>query len=76
MKEICVILICLNSMEVSPSATQEFPYILWNQMIHYCVHKSPPLVPILSQINLVHATPSYLSKIHLHIIFPPMSTSS
>jgi hypothetical protein len=51
----------------SCAATQEFPNILWSLNIHYCVHKSPPLVPILSQINPGHTTPSYLYKMHLKL---------
>jgi hypothetical protein len=56
-------------MELSPleaasrAAAQELPNILWNQKVHYRVHKSPPLFPILSQIYPVHTTPSYLAKV-------------
>jgi hypothetical protein len=36
----------------SSSASQEIPRILRNPQVHHCVHKSLPLSPILSQINL------------------------
>jgi hypothetical protein len=57
------------------AATQEIPSILWNLKAHYLVHKSPPQVPILSQISLVHTSPSCLSKIHFNIIQSPTSWS-
>jgi hypothetical protein len=59
-------------MELSPSGgavnsavTQVFPSISLNLKVHYRVHKSPPLVHILSEINPIHTITSYLSKSHV-----------
>jgi hypothetical protein len=39
------------------------------------VHKRLLLVPILSQIDEVHTIPTYLSKIHSNVVYPPTSRS-
>jgi len=58
------------------SASEGIPHILWYLRIHYHVHKSPQVVPVLSQINPLHTLQSNLFKIHFNIILPSMPKSS
>jgi hypothetical protein len=47
----------ISSEAFSSSASPEIPYILRKPKGHYLVDKNLPLVPVLSQINTIHALP-------------------
>jgi hypothetical protein len=69
-----------DSVEQSPSweandhSAKKFYSIYGPPKVHYHVHNSLPLVPILSQMNPLHTFPHYVSKIHYNIIFRVVSS--
>ena len=76
------LLIC--STEQSPSsqvnrfsASQNIPRNFWNPKTHHRMYNSPPSVPILSQIHLVHVPPPFqFLNIHINIILSSTPWSS
>jgi hypothetical protein len=54
---------------------KKYPAFLWNLKVHYHVHTSLPLDPILSQLNPVRPIDPYLPKVHLNVILLPTPRS-
>jgi hypothetical protein len=54
----------------------QIPRLLWNQKVHWFVHNSPSMAPVLSQINPVHILHLYFLKAHFNIILPSTPRSS
>jgi hypothetical protein len=58
------------------SAGQQTVRLIRTQKVYYRVHKSPSLVPILSQMNPFHTLTSYSFTIHFNTVFAPTSMST
>jgi len=58
------------------SASQKNTRILWNPTVSLHIHKRRPPIPILSQINPVHAPISHILEIYFNIVLPSKLRSS
>jgi hypothetical protein len=69
----------LTNFLVKPPVAQllkNFPTFFRTPRVHYRIHKSLSLIPILPQINPIHTTRSHLSKMHFNIVVPHVCRSS
>lgn len=52
--------------ELSHSASQEIPHLLWNLKVHYCVCNRQPQIPIQSPIIRICTLPPHFRSILYH----------
>jgi len=72
-----------NAMDQTPpweiksrSGSQGFSRLIWNQMVHFLVHKDHTVNLILKHMSLSLHPPYYFFKIHFNIVVPPKTSSS
>jgi hypothetical protein len=53
----------LRDKTMGSQARQAIPHTILNSNVHNLVHNIPPLVPVLSQMNTVHAVTACLKSI-------------
>jgi hypothetical protein len=53
---------------------KNFPRMSWHVMVHYVIHKNPPMDPTLSHVNPIHTFTNFF-KIHFNIILLSMPVS-
>jgi hypothetical protein len=72
----------MQKFSIPPSATKQFSvsqknlHDLRSPDVHYCTHKCPPSVSILTYVISTHVFQSLLLKTHYNIIFLPTARTS
>ena len=56
-------------------ASQQITHILWKTKVNFRIHRCPPHVSILSQLDPIHTPTSHYLKIHLSIIVTSITRS-
>ena len=66
--------------QANSSSVSQIPHFVWNWNVHYRVHNSPPLVPIVSQLYPVHTPILFLHTLilsfHPHLGLPTVLFAS
>ena len=61
--------------DISHPGTQQILCPVWNSTVHSCVHRSTPLNPVLTPLNLLSTFAPHCRKTHFNITFQYMAES-